>query len=393
MPKLTERHVEQVKELLAAGWSNLRIAERFGVGETTVRRFRRRHGLVSPTRAMPLDQTLDMDREVLEAEVRQLRIAARRNRRDEVAEERVLRAIERALEQTPYERTPMAAPPPPDDEAHHAQAVLLSDWHAGEVVDRAQMTGLNEFNFDILRARVSELYRSLLSFKSNRPALTELQLWFLGDIVSGNIHDELRETNEFPVAQQAVMAGHLIADLIDALVPHYPAIRCVGIAGNHGRTRKEHASKNVFDSLDVVAYELAAARVNVPFVVPRSAMHVAEIAGRRILLWHGDGVRSSMPGVPWGGVMRRWNELRKGYADRGILLDGLAVGHFHQFNVAGGGSIYMNGSLIGPNEYSLKNYGSGEPPAQMLLTFDAKRQRPTDVSFLTPTTGVPNASR
>lgn len=389
--KLNDRDREWICEWIARGATNEDIAAAAGVGEASVRRFRKRHGLTAATstRNIPVRKTLDHD--VLEAEVRELRKAVRRNRREEVAEERVLRAIEQAVANTPHDPTPMPSPAPLPERAHHSQAALLSDWHIGEVVELDQMNGLNQYNYFFARQRVQEVHRSLLSFKSVRPELTELQLWFLGDMVSGNIHDELRETNEFPVAQQAVLTGHLIADLVKSLVPHYPAIRCIGLAGNHARTRKEHASKQVFDSMDVVAYELASALTpdSVTWEIPRSAMYVAEIAGRNILLWHGDGVRSSMPGVPWGGVMRRWNELRKSYAERDLRLDGLAVGHFHQANAVSG-PIFMNGSLIGPNEYGLKNFGSGERPTQLLLTFDNDRRRLTDVSYITPSAGVPS---
>jgi len=384
-PKLTERDIDWVKDFLARGNSNDEIARACEVSESTVRRFRRRHGLSASTLTRRADVALTIDEEVKDAELKELRKLVRRNRRAEVSEERVIRALEDAAKNTPRRPTDMAKPGPIIAGAHHSQAVLLSDWHAGETVDSEQMNGINEFSFEILRRRVSDVHRALLSFKSVRPRLTELQLWFLGDMVSGNIHEELRETNEFPVAQQAVMTGHLIADLVASLVPHYPKIRCTGIAGNHARTRKEHASKNVFDSMDVVAYELAAALApeSVEWVIPRSAMHVQDIAGQLVLLWHGDGVRSSMPGVPWGGVMRRWNELRKSYAEQSILLDGLAVGHFHQANAVSG-RVWMNGSLIGPNEYGLKNFGSGERPTQLLLTFDNEHSRLTDVSYITP---------
>ena len=81
--------------------------------------------------------------------------------------------------------------------------------------------------------------------------------------------------------------------------------------------------------------------------------------------------------------MRRWNELRKQYAQQGTYLDALAVGHYHQANVIQG-SIFMNGSVIGLNEYGLKNFGSGEKPTQLLLTFQPDKKRLTDVSYINP---------
>jgi hypothetical protein len=111
---------------------------------------------------------------------------------------------------------------------------------------------------------------------------------------------------------------------------------------------------------------------------------VHNIAGNDVLLWHGDGVRSSMPGVPWGGVMRRWNELKRQYLSRGTNLASVRVGHFHSAGVVLGGEVIMNGSLIGVNEYGLKNFGSGQAPTQLLITHDEVNHRMTDVSYITP---------
>ena len=44
--------------------------------------------------------------------------------------------------------------------------------------------------------------------------------------------------------------------------------------------------------------------------------------------------------------------------------------------------VYMNGSLVGPNEYGIKNFGGGEAPRQLLLEFDEKRSRETAIKTI-----------
>jgi hypothetical protein len=363
-------------------------AEQLGVSEATIRRRRKDLGVaVTRHRMIGPDAVAAVSREeLLEAENRELKAQARAGRKQTVAQERILDAIERELANAGLTFVePIALPPRRQDDAHHRQAVLLSDWHLGEVVNGPEVGGLNVFNYAVLEERVNRIVTALLAFKRVRPELTGLDLWFMGDMVSGNIHDELAQTNEFPVAEQSVRAGKLMAALIVELAPHYPDLYCIGIPGNHARTQKPHASKQVFDSWDWTAYQLAAALTsriaNVEWEIPSAGTTVREIAGRKILLFHGDGIKSSMPGVPWGGVMRRSNELRKQYAEMGIRLDGFALGHFHQCNVVQG-SIFMNGSVIGTNEYGYKNFGGGESPKQLLLTFDEKRNRLTDNAYL-----------
>lgn len=81
--------------------------------------------------------------------------------------------------------------------------------------------------------------------------------------------------------------------------------------------------------------------------------------------------------------MRRVKEKRSQFMEHGIKLDGFALGHFHQANAVSG-PIWMNGSVKGADEYSLKNFGSSDPPEQLLLTFDPDKQRRTDVSTINP---------
>lgn len=325
--------------------------------------------------------------DLLRDENQRLKQALRKERKIDVAHERIMLAIDEALRDVPlsYLDTPSAAPP--EAGARHRQAVILSDWHAGEVVDAAQVGGLNEFDWEILERRIDGVVDALLSFKQVRPELTGLDVWLLGDMVSGDIHEELTATNQFPVAEQAVKAGQLIAKTIARLAPHYPDLHVSAISGNHARTKKPHASKQVFDSWDWTAYQLAEGLTtplaNVTWEIPRAGTLVREIAGLKFLLFHGDGIRSSMPGVPAGGVTRRTNELRKQYAQQGIHLDGFACGHFHSANMWAG-NVFINGSLIGTNEFGLKNFGGGETPKQLLLTFDEAKGRITDVGFITP---------
>lgn len=382
-------HLPEIKAAVQGGESQQHLAKRLGVSRPTLQAFVNKHHIEpakpKPAVLSPLDPISREER--LDAELRELRSHVKKSRKLDVQQDRVMEAIEAALSVAPISAFALQGKPPAQSKtAHHRQVVLLSDWHAGEVVTLEQVGGLNEFDWDILEQRVDRTISGLLSFKEVRPALTGLDVWFLGDMVSGNIHEELVATNQFPAAEQSVKAGQLMARTITELAPHYPDIHVCAIPGNHARTKKDHASKNVFDSWDWTAYKLAEAMTaplpNVKWEIPDAGTIVRQIAGLNVLLWHGDGVRSSMPGVPWGGVMRRVNELIKQYGDIGTLLNYVALGHFHQACLVP--KVWMNGSLIGTNEHGYKNYGGGEVPKQLLLTFDETKHRLTDVSYITP---------
>lgn len=379
--------------------SQTRAAEMIGCSAMPVRRWRAANGIqpVAPTPASPLSTQVDEGptrEEMLQDEIRQLRAARNRNLKDEVREERAIQAIEAAAERVNAAR-PSHWPAPEADaayqraidaehsDAHHCQLGVWSDFHYGEVVDREQMSGLAEYDTDIAEARIDQLVRSTLAFKKVRPEMTKLHLALLGDMASGNIHG-LDESNEVPAAEQYVEVGLLMGQAVAKLAPHYPKIIVDCTFGNHPRSKEAPVSKNGHDSGDWIAYRMAAATTqhldNVKWNIPRAGMIVREIAGKTFLFWHGDGVRSSMPGVPWGGVMRRVNVLKSTYAAQGVYIDYVVLGHFHQACVVPG--IFMNGALIGQNEYGLKNFGGGEEAKQLLLTFDEKRSRLTDVAYI-----------
>lgn len=390
-PSKLTAHERWIRAELATGKSKADIARALRVPANTLKSFVNTLDdveviLPSVPDPQPIDEGPTRE-EMLADENTRLKAALRKDRKHDVSQERVLLAIEEALGGLTLPHVDLLDVPTPSSVAKHRQAVVLSDWHGGEVVDPAQVGGLNEFNWEVLERRVNDTAKALLSFKAVRPELLGLDLWILGDMVSGDIHEELTATNQFPIAEQAVECGKLLARFVAQIAPHYPELHISCVSGNHARTKKPHASKNVFDSWDWTAYQLAAGLTsglsNVTWDIPRAGTMVRRIAGMNFLLWHGDGVRSSMPGVPAGGVTRRTNELRKQYAERGIHLDGFACGHFHSANMWAG-NVFINGSLIGTNEFGLKNFGGGEAPKQLLLTFNEAKSRITDVSFITP---------
>lgn len=386
-------------------------ASALGVGDSVLRsrvnkrglrpaideRIAEKHTVLQPAERPPQPGDDVSREEALESEVKELRALARRDRKDEVQRERLAAAIEGALVDVPPPRRVGPAPVRRlhgKEEPHHRQMVLLSDWHGGEVVDPESINNLNAYNWEIMEERVEEVIAAMLSHKANSPALTGLDIALLGDMTSGNAHRELAETNEFPLAVQGVKMGHLIGQTIERLVEHYTNIRVVSVVGNHPRLPQKPASKNVHDNMDwvsaMIAREFLSEHPTVQFSVPTGGAALHTIAGRTMYVWHSDGVRSSMPGVPWGGIMRRINEIRRSYT--GKQIDYWACGHWHQANCMVDLGLFMNGSLIGRNEWGIKSFGGGSDPTQVLLTFSEKHRWLTDARFLTPKAGLPGTA-
>jgi len=259
----------------------------------------------------------------------------------------------------------------------HEFVLLWSDLHAAEQVFSDQVHGLNEYNWKIMLARHDKLRKSLLSFKANRPyPIPRLRILGLGDMVSGDIHDELRVTNEKILMETALQLGLDMAEWVESFVPYFEKITLDGIVGNHGRTTQKPQAKNQHSNFDWMVYHIMklrlAGNLSVTVNVPRSPFEVVNVMGRQLYMFHGDGIRSTMPGVPWGGVIRRTNEITKMMEPAFGRIDHFVLGHFHEPNIVFNKRVIVNGSVKGPDEYSLKYFGGGADAGQLLLVFNEK---------------------
>jgi hypothetical protein len=324
--------------------------------------------------------------EILEQELADSRRALASLRKEDVREQRVIDAITMNLAAKeslyrPYGRKPSGRG------AEHEFVLLWSDAHAGEVVSAEETNGMGGYDWEIMLARHQQILRSVLSYKAHRNyPVGKLHILGLGDGLSGNIHEELRETNAMPLEEATVQFGLDMADWIEEFVPEFAEITVSGVVGNHPRTTQKPAAKRKYNNSDWTAYQIMRQRLrrvkSVTFDIPKAQTHPVIVMGRRILMFHGDTVQSSsMVGVPTGGIVRHVAKLRNQWALAGMPLDHTVCGHFHEVNVYGGKGSFINGSIKGPDEYGLAKYGLAQPPMQLLLTFN-ERHGLTDVSYL-----------
>lgn len=393
MSRMRDNH-DRIGRLLAEGYAPSQIAREVGVHHKSMVEYVRRH--FGPAKApksvgyQGVDGEVDQT-DVLRAELKEARQALAKGRKSDVATQRMLAALTEGIEKVAPPEVRVAPVPLTDriDGAHHRQLVLLSDWHGGEGVSRQQVNGLNEYDWEIMEARVDEVVQSLLKYKQRAPELTGLDIGFLGDMTSGNIHEEIARSNVATAAEQAIKIGYLMGQTVERLVPHYPELRVFGLPGNHGRLVKAPAAKNVGDNLDTIAYHVAALYLrgyeSVTFDISESNIHFHEIAGLRGCFFHGDGIKSSMIGVPQGGLIRRAATLHAQYP---FPIDFFALGHFHEATWYRDRGIFINGALKGVDEWCLKNFGSGSKPSQTLLTFDEAKSRFVGAQSIDPTAGL-----
>jgi hypothetical protein len=262
---------------------------------------------------------------------------------------------------------------------HSAPGVPIlfgSDWHWGEVVNPAEIGGVNKYNLEIAHQRLHKLIEgtiSLLTEHMVNPQYPGIVFALGGDMVSGNIHEELVETNEMPIMP-------VVLDLVDQLIAAIKRLKSVFgkvflpcVAGNHGRGHKKpRAKESNFSSYDWLIYQVLdkhfAADPDVVFYIPDGPDALISVYGHKYLFHHGNSFRGgdSMIG-PLGPVIRGDHKKRGRNQQVGQEYDTLVIGHFH--TLVQMQRVIMNGSLIGYNEYAyFNNFGFEQPQQALWIT-------------------------
>lgn len=251
--------------------------------------------------------------------------------------------------------------------------LFLSDFHWGEVVHPSQINGVNKFNIEIARKRLKlagERSVRLLSIISPKLDYPGIVMPLGGDMVSGNIHDELTASNEINTMPTVVdLFGELVA-LISFMADTFGKVFLPCVTGNHGRdTVKIWNKDRHHTSFDWLLYVFLAKRFEgdkrVTFLIPDGPDAYFKIFNHRYLLTHGDQFRGGdgMIGA-LGPIIRGDHKKRSRNAQIDMEYDTMLLGHWHQLIHLN--RLIVNGSLKGYDEYAYSNNFGFEVPQQAL---------------------------
>lgn len=274
-----------------------------------------------------------------------------------------------------------AAPTPPAwlierKEAKSSPGVptlLCSDWHWGEVIQPTQVGGVNEYNLEIAHSRARKLVSrtiDLLDSHMVNPKYPGIVFALGGDMVSGDIHDELRDTNDIPLIPAVVDLFGTLIWCISSLADKFGKVFVPCVTGNHGRnTQKIRAKDRAFTSFDWLVYTLLEKHFlgdkRVSFLIPEGADAYYRIYNHRYLLTHGDQFRGGdgMIGA-LGPIIRGDHKKRSRNNQIDMGYDTLLLGHWHQLIQMN--RLIVNGSLCGYGEYAYQGNFPYERPKQGL---------------------------
>ena len=274
----------------------------------------------------------------------------------------------------------------------------LSDTHIGEYVDYQQMSGLNSYNFDIFNKRLSgwaSQVLTLVSLRREAVPIDELVIPMLGDMISGDIHEELSNTNLDNCMQQMIRGANLLGQALMFLAPHFKKIRVPCVVGNHGRMTRKPPMKDKYMDWDYMLYQWIAAfcqnQKNIEFDIRKSYVSTFKVFDKNVLIMHGDSASGAGSLTTITRVLtnlRSVLQYRKGLEpeagevhtdllDPNILpasFDSVMMGHFHRTDEIdiGTGHALICGCMKGGDEFALQRLAVITKPQQLITYWHPK---------------------
>jgi len=229
---------------------------------------------------------------------------------------------------------------------------------------------------------------NLANYRRNTVKLDDLIIPMLGDMISGDIHEELARSNIANCMQQMIRGANLIAQALMFLAPHFKTVRVPCVVGNHGRMTRKPPMKDKYMDWDYMLYQWVATfcknQKNMTFEIPKSYLHIFSVYNNKILIMHGDSVSGAGSNTSitraitnLRGVMQYKNNVEK---EKGSLVlneinfDCAMIGHFHRIDEIdiGTGELHICGTMKGPDEFALQRLHTATKPKQLVTYWHPK---------------------
>lgn len=262
-----------------------------------------------------------------------------------------------------------------------ATAILVcSDWHVEERVDPATNVPGNAYTLDIADRRIKQLVQKAAMLIEHEKSLTNIRrvvVAALGDLITGQIHDDLIEMTQLAPLAATRWAGERLGGVIDAMAEIAPVVVPTS-SGNHGRTtHKPRIATENDHSYEQHLYLTMAAqekRKHVSWQIGHGYLNVVDLDGFLVRFHHGHAIRfgGGVGGltIPANKAIANWNISRRVHLD--------VFGHWHCFSWLPYRFV-ANGCLIGHNAFADRIKAEFQPPSQSLIIVDHEHNRVTKV--------------
>lgn len=265
--------------------------------------------------------------------------------------------------------------------------VALTDVHFGTNVDKEELGGKNEFNWEIAARRFGFIMDQIATYKLEQRTLHEEVVFLLGgDLIGGVIHNQEGPDYDLITHQVNGALSYFIQGF-EYVKAFFPKIRLVCVPGNHSRMMhkqsKDRALSQKYDSYEnIIFYALSkyfSKDPKVEIFVPKTPYAELRVQKHRVYMTHGDTV--FVTGNPGKSInterieiqAHRVNEEERNKKRKPFQL--FVFGHVHQaahFQTNSGIQIIINGSMIGTDSFAAGVGIMSNNPVQVMWETNSK---------------------
>ena len=247
---------------------------------------------------------------------------------------------------------------------------LASDWHVDEIVNPAEIGGVNAYNLDIATYRIEMYFRyvlRLIQMCRHESKIKRLVIGALGDSISGWIHEELMEASALTPPEAIMKVFELWVSGLDFLLEHgeLDEIDIICCCGNHSRiTQRQQVKRSNKKTYEWILYQTLIrwyamkGETRIRFKLSEGYFNWLTVFEKDIRFHHGEGIRylGGVGGIhiPLRKAIAQWNKAK--HADLDIM------GHWHSRETSR--DYVINGSVIGYNEFAQRIKADYAPPEQ-----------------------------
>lgn len=257
---------------------------------------------------------------------------------------------------------------------HRATMVaFLSDTHFDEVVDPVRMGGINAYDRDIATQRLKRFAEKVTMLARDYSAgvtFDGLVLAMGGDVFSGDIHEELRRSNEDSMLGSVLYWQEQLEACIRLLADEFGKVHIPCTFGNHGRTTEKplinQEARTNFDWFLCRQLQRTIVDDRITWDVPETRDTYFTSYDTTVCLNHGN---ETTGGGGIGGIFPPIMRMKARKSERDAALGKrwatLMIGHWHQEIFAPQQGIIVNPSMKGYDAFARRHNFRPERPAQL----------------------------
>ena len=306
-----------------------------------------------------IDDMIEVKEDIIKEKVRLTDRKREYNKtlRDEARIEDIKKAVTNYVQILPK----LDVKPYSKDKNGNEAILMLSDLHIGEEFKNFT----NEYNLKIAQERVSKMVAKTL-YQCKKNDVNTLHVCNLGDLITGGIHVNGRIESEFGTIEQVKQAAEILSQVLVEFDKNIPCVIYHSCTDNHARVfadKEEHIEKENFGKLIdwYVEARISGSGVKMVHDNPDDSFFAFSLRnGKLVVGAHGNLDRVSS-------VVQDYTMAL------GRVVSIVLLGHYHnekQKNFQGA-KVYINGSVVGIDQYAMSRRFFGNPE-QTLLIFDGE---------------------